>query len=360
VVAPVRTADHRPGVPARPRDREPVGRWEGPFGHRASYGESTAPPSGAVPASSLPGPTLSSAASVARTGRRGWDDGAVSERRVGAPAAWTLVLPVQRAEHGKTRLVSPAGVDHTALARAIALDALDAVRRSAEVVRRVVVTSDPVVAAAAAAADDQVLPDPGAGLPAAIAAGIRAAVSRAPAGLSGPLGVLLADLPALRPDELGAALRAAAREPSAVVADHEGTGTVLLTALDPRRLRPAFGSGSARRHQELGAVLLDLHLPTLRQDVDVVGDLDRARALGLGRATAALLRAAGYPDPVQGTVHEFDTDTAHGSVLLDDGQRLPFDAEAFSRSGLRLLRVGQRLTLDLDGGRVVALRLNGV
>jgi 2-phospho-L-lactate guanylyltransferase len=67
---------------------------------------------------------------------------------------------------------------------------------------------------------------------------------------------------------------------------------------------------------------------------------------------------------MQGSVHEFDTTTGAGAVLLDDGRRVPFDAEAFAGSGLRLLRIGQRLTLELDprpeSPKVLSLRLNGV
>jgi 2-phospho-L-lactate/phosphoenolpyruvate guanylyltransferase len=67
---------------------------------------------------------------------------------------------------------------------------------------------------------------------------------------------------------------------------------------------------------------------------------------------------------MQASVHRFDPQTSGGSVLLDDGTEVPFDAEAFERSGLRLLRVGQRLTVDLDGDdaelHAVALRLLGI
>jgi 2-phospho-L-lactate guanylyltransferase len=49
---------------------------------------------------------------------------------------------------------------------------------------------------------------------------------------------------------------------------------------------------------------------------------------------------------MQGTVSEFDSGTGAGAVLLDDGQRLEFPAAAFAASGLRLLRVGQRVRLD--------------
>ena len=52
----------------------------------------------------------------------------------------------------------------------------------------------------------------------------------------------------------------------------------------------------------------------------------------------------------QGTVASFDVATRTGAVLLDDGLRLPFDAPVFNRSGLRTLRFGQRVQLELGGG----------
>ena len=63
---------------------------------------------------------------------------------------------------------------------------------------------------------------------------------------------------------------------------------------------------------------------------------------------------------VQGTVARF-SDDGSGSVVLDDGSPLPFDAAAFAASGLRLLRPGQRLALRVAGDgpdrRVTALGL---
>jgi 2-phospho-L-lactate guanylyltransferase len=64
---------------------------------------------------------------------------------------------------------------------------------------------------------------------------------------------------------------------------------------------------------------------------------------------------------MQATVHRFDPATHDGALLTDDGLVLRFDADAFSASGLRHLRVGQRLTVRLDeDGRVAALRLGTV
>ncbi|MER7544508.1 hypothetical protein ABTW95_16020 [Spirillospora sp. NPDC127506] len=61
---------------------------------------------------------------------------------------------------------------------------------------------------------------------------------------------------------------------------------------------------------------------------------------------------------MQGTVKAFDAETRSGSVLLDDGTKLAFDADAFAAGGLRLLRFGQRVNLALDGDRVRAITLS--
>jgi cold shock CspA family protein len=58
------------------------------------------------------------------------------------------------------------------------------------------------------------------------------------------------------------------------------------------------------------------------------------------------------------TVRTFDAHTGSGDVLLDDGALLTFDAAAFGRSGLRMLRTGQRVRVMLDpAGRVEMVTL---
>jgi 2-phospho-L-lactate guanylyltransferase len=52
---------------------------------------------------------------------------------------------------------------------------------------------------------------------------------------------------------------------------------------------------------------------------------------------------------VQATVRSFDAVTRAGTVLLVDGVELPYDGDAFDAGGLRLLRVGQRVRLRVDG-----------
>ncbi|GHJ49858.1 hypothetical protein Cs7R123_72000 [Catellatospora sp. TT07R-123] len=55
---------------------------------------------------------------------------------------------------------------------------------------------------------------------------------------------------------------------------------------------------------------------------------------------------------MQGTVATFDPDSRTGTLLLDDGTPVAFDRAAFEASGLRLLRLGQRVRLEYDGDRL--------
>jgi 2-phospho-L-lactate guanylyltransferase len=52
---------------------------------------------------------------------------------------------------------------------------------------------------------------------------------------------------------------------------------------------------------------------------------------------------------MQATAFTYSPDTRSGSVLLDDGTPVPFDADAFDAGGLRLLRAGQRVRIETEG-----------
>ncbi|MEU6388904.1 hypothetical protein [Streptomyces sp. NPDC046939] len=52
---------------------------------------------------------------------------------------------------------------------------------------------------------------------------------------------------------------------------------------------------------------------------------------------------------MQATAYTYDPDSRSGSVLLDDGTPLPFDTAAFDAGGLRLLRPGQRVRIEVRG-----------
>ncbi|MCW3819976.1 nucleolar protein 16 [Micromonospora sp. DR5-3] len=61
---------------------------------------------------------------------------------------------------------------------------------------------------------------------------------------------------------------------------------------------------------------------------------------------------------MQGTVATYDAATRSGVLLLDDGTELAFPARAFDASGLRLLRLGQRVRIERDAaGEVVRVTL---
>ncbi|WP_055479485.1 cold-shock protein [Sphaerimonospora mesophila] len=61
---------------------------------------------------------------------------------------------------------------------------------------------------------------------------------------------------------------------------------------------------------------------------------------------------------MQATVKTFDAATRSGSVFLDDGTEIPFEAEAFDAGPLRHLRSGQRVNIVLTAGRVTYVTLS--
>ncbi|MFO7778327.1 MAG: hypothetical protein R6V28_08250 [Nitriliruptoraceae bacterium] len=51
----------------------------------------------------------------------------------------------------------------------------------------------------------------------------------------------------------------------------------------------------------------------------------------------------------QGTIKAFDARNSEGTLLDDGLQERRFDREAFVASGLRELRIGQRVRFELEG-----------
>jgi 2-phospho-L-lactate guanylyltransferase len=221
---------------------------------------------------------------------------------------WSVVIPVKRLPLAKSRLYdgSRSRAGHRELALALALDTAAAALACEAVARVVAVTDDPHAAGQLAALGAVVVPDqPDQGLNPALEYG--AARARAFAAGDG-VAVLSADLAALRPAELGAALAAAVAAVGAgavrgrgghgrgghgraFVPDAAGTGTTLLAALPGVSLEPRYGPASRQAHRATGAVELSGDWPSLRQDVDTAADLGAATRLGLGPATAAALAA---------------------------------------------------------------------
>ena len=200
-------------------------------------------------------------------------------------------MPVKRLALAKTRLQSYGDDARQDLALAFALDVVAAALACDAVGEVLVVTDDARAAAALEQAGARIVADsPDAGLNPALTHGadlLRASGDRGVATIS-------ADLPALRPDELGAALAAVPPEGRAFVADAEGTGTTLLAAAPGVALSPSYGTASRTGHRESGAVELPGG-PGLRLDVDTPADLAKALALGVGAATAAVAARLGAP-----------------------------------------------------------------
>ena len=61
----------------------------------------------------------------------------------------------------------------------------------------------------------------------------------------------------------------------------------------------------------------------------------------------------------QGTIKEYDDLERRGSLLLDDRAEVLIDETSLEGSGLRALRIGQRVSFDVveEGGRKLARNL---
>ena len=245
------------------------------------------------------------------------------------------MLPVKVLARAKSRLAVLAGERRRELALALASDTVAAVLACQEVAHVVVITSDPVASPLLAGLGAIVVADEPADRRASLSALDGGALvggalvggapdggaldPGSPGGIDRELGVqdllnaalrhgaamaarrwpgtglaaLTADLPALSPSELAAALRSAATGDSPVrasfVPDAAGVGTTMYAVPPGGEFRPLFGGASRARHAAAGAVELAFgDMTGLRRDVDTPDDLRAARVLGAGPRTTAL------------------------------------------------------------------------
>lgn len=198
---------------------------------------------------------------------------------------WSLVVPVKVLARAKSRLAAATGPHRADLALAVAADTVAAALRCDRVGDVIVVTDDPLAASELDALGARVVPDePDCGLNPALSYGAGLAHAAAP---HRGVGALSADLPALRPVELGRVLDAAAGTPTAFVPDAADVGTTLYTGRPDASFAPAFGTGSRLRHRAAGAHELAAgDIASVRRDVDTLDDLREALALGVGPRTA--------------------------------------------------------------------------
>ena len=194
-------------------------------------------------------------------------------------ASWGLVVPVKRLALAKTRLSAYGDQAREELALAFAVDVVTGALAAPCVAELVVVSDDAQARDALARAGARVVADePDAGLNPALQHGAE----QLPGGLG--IATLSADLPALRPQDLQAALDAVPPRGRGFVVDVAGTGTTLLAAAAGVPLAPAYGPGSRAVHLRSGAVELPA-AAGLRLDVDTPEDLAAALRLGVGAAT---------------------------------------------------------------------------
>jgi 2-phospho-L-lactate/phosphoenolpyruvate guanylyltransferase len=193
-----------------------------------------------------------------------------------------VVVPF-RGHGGKSRLGAPLG---ERLGLAMLGDVLVA---CTAVGRTVLVTGDEDAAALAQELGASVIPDPGGGQGAAVAAGLAALDER-------PLLVVNADLPRATARDLLTLLGAAPPEGMALVPARDGTTNALVLPA-PHVFKPLYGAGSAQRFrqqaQRLGLELVEADIPGLVEDVDEPEDLARLDGDLGPRTRAALSQLAG-------------------------------------------------------------------
>ena len=63
---------------------------------------------------------------------------------------------------------------------------------------------------------------------------------------------------------------------------------------------------------------------------------------------------------MQASVHRYDDESGSGSVLLDDGREIPFDGNVIDASGLRMLRAGQRVSVEMSATALTRLWIVGI
>jgi len=203
---------------------------------------------------------------------------------------FVALVPVKPPAVGKSRMTGVSDDQRAMLAAGFALDVVAACLDSTAVQRVLAVTDDARFAADLAGAGCAVVPDGVAGdLNETLRLAAREAARRWPDLVP---AAVCADLPALVPGDLDAALASWSDRGPGFVGDGDGSGTTLYVAR-VETFAPAFGPRSRRAHLAAGAEELPGELATLRRDVDDVPSLALARRLGLGPRTASAL--AGTP-----------------------------------------------------------------
>jgi 2-phospho-L-lactate/phosphoenolpyruvate guanylyltransferase len=206
------------------------------------------------------------------------------------PDRYAVLVPVKRPAVAKTRLGDLGDRARRDLATAFAVDTVDAALACPVVASVLAVTDDHVLARLLADRGANVIPD-------GTSHDLNATLVQAAAEMHrrdprAGLVALCADLPALRPEELLAAVQASAPDRMSFVPDLDLVGTTTVVAPDVGLFHPSFGHGSRRQHVEAGAFEISgLDIPGLRRDVDDRRSLGEALRLGVGARTSVVATA---------------------------------------------------------------------
>ncbi|NRI69858.1 2-phospho-L-lactate guanylyltransferase [Rhodococcus sp. MS16] len=198
---------------------------------------------------------------------------------------YAVVVPIRSLKTGKSRLLTDSDALRPQLALAFFLDTIAALECSAAVDRIVVVSGDATIRRCVQARCD-IVADSETGLPAAIEIGVE---QLRKTRHSGPVAVVLPDLPYATTDAFDALFVAAREHTRAFLPDSVGDGTTCVTATSVDMVVHRFGPNSARAHTEAGLVALGVPVPELRADVDIFSDLCHQQLLRLGAETGKVL-----------------------------------------------------------------------
>jgi 2-phospho-L-lactate guanylyltransferase len=208
-----------------------------------------------------------------------------------APQRYAVLVPVKPLAVAKSRLRELGDRARRDLASAFAADTVEAVLSCPMVSRVLAVTDDHDLARGLRDLGVDVIPDGTSDLNGTL---VQAAAEMQRRGPGLRLAAVCADLPTLRPEELGRALEAADPDRMSFVADQERIGTTAVLAPGLATFRPAFGPGSRREHLAAGATEVEgIDVPTLRRDVDDAAALVQALRLGVGPRTSVVATSLG-------------------------------------------------------------------
>ena len=182
------------------------------------------------------------------------------------------IVPHKALAAAKSRLGGALSADaRAALSLALLRHVCGAVCAAPGVEAVLVMTPDAAVGALAAAWGVRTRLDPRAGLNAALAEAVRETDG------PGPVLIVAADLPLLRPADVEELVAAAGGGRLALAPSKEGTGTNAVGVPPGMRFAPAYGAGSLAAHRRaarrLGREVMEIHRPGLAFDVDTEADL---------------------------------------------------------------------------------------